>query len=123
MNLNLLSFQILLVLFQLFVKLNQGKKFAKPELKSSIEEFEEKLNKYHLEKKEQEVTARNAQAHKDRIDNLEGFIVAGKTRQENEDASITKGRCFRSYSTLFFYLYFSALPSRLASVSLLERLR
>ncbi|XP_021746972.1 condensin complex subunit 1 isoform X1 [Chenopodium quinoa] len=70
--------------------INKGKKFAKPELKSSIDEFEEKLNKFHLEKKEQEVTARNAKAHKDRIDNFESFTVASKAKQENEDASVTE---------------------------------
>lgn len=38
--------------------MKQGKKFAKPELKTCLEEFEEKLNKVHAEKKEQEVTAK-----------------------------------------------------------------
>uniref|UniRef100_A0A803MJ92 Condensin-1 complex subunit CAP-D2 n=1 Tax=Chenopodium quinoa TaxID=63459 RepID=A0A803MJ92_CHEQI len=70
--------------------INKGKKFAKPELKSSIDEFEEKLNTFHLEKKEQEVTARNAKAHKDRIDNFESLAVASKAKQENEDVSVTE---------------------------------
>ncbi|XP_010672998.2 condensin-1 complex subunit CAP-D2 [Beta vulgaris subsp. vulgaris] len=70
--------------------INKGKKFAKPELKSSIEEFEEKLNKFHLEKKEQEVTARNAQAHKNRIESLESVMVGGKTKLENEETFITE---------------------------------
>ncbi|KAL2895885.1 Condensin complex subunit 1 [Bienertia sinuspersici] len=70
--------------------INKGKKFAKTDLKSSIEEFEEKLNKFHLEKKEQEVTAQNAQAHKNRISSLEGFIATDTSKQETEDASNIK---------------------------------
>ncbi|KAK9726023.1 hypothetical protein RND81_05G185100 [Saponaria officinalis] len=66
--------------------INKAKKFAKPDLKSSIEEFEEKLNKFHLERKEQEVTARNAQARKNKTGSLEGFLVADKVKKENADA-------------------------------------
>lgn len=54
---------------------NQAKKFAKLELKTCIEEFEDKLNKFHMEKKEQEITARNAQIHQQKIDSREGFNV------------------------------------------------
>ncbi|XP_049394658.1 condensin-1 complex subunit CAP-D2-like [Solanum stenotomum] len=36
----------------------KGKKFAKHELKSCIEEFEEKLNKFDIERKEQELSTR-----------------------------------------------------------------
>ncbi|XP_057535381.1 condensin-1 complex subunit CAP-D2-like isoform X1 [Amaranthus tricolor] len=68
----------------------KAKKFAKPELKSAIEEFEEKLNKFHSEKKEQEVTARNAQDHKNRIDGLGDFTVADKIKHENGDATISE---------------------------------
>ncbi|KAI5396595.1 condensin-1 complex subunit CAP-D2 [Lathyrus oleraceus] len=53
--------------------LNKGKKFAKLELKTYIEEFEEKLTKFHTEKKEQEVTARNAQIHQQKIDSRENL--------------------------------------------------
>lgn len=53
----------------------QGKKFAKLELKACIEEFEDKLNKFHTDKKEQEVTARNAQIHQQKIGSREGFTV------------------------------------------------
>ncbi|CAK8571105.1 unnamed protein product [Lathyrus sativus] len=53
--------------------LNKAKKFAKLELKTYIEEFEEKLTKFHTEKKEQEVTARNAQIHQQKIDSRENF--------------------------------------------------
>ncbi|XP_074306747.1 condensin-1 complex subunit CAP-D2 isoform X2 [Silene latifolia] len=70
--------------------INKAKKFAKPDLKSSIEEFEEKLNKFHLEKKEQEVTARNAQAHRNKIGSLEGFLVADKNKKEKTVDSITE---------------------------------
>lgn len=62
--------------------INKSKKFAKPELKLCIEEFEEKLNKTHMERKEQEVTAKNAKVHQERIVNIETSFVAAK----NEDA-------------------------------------
>ncbi|GAU24201.1 hypothetical protein TSUD_23380, partial [Trifolium subterraneum] len=55
--------------------LNKAKKFAKLELKTYLEEFEDKLNKFHLEKKEQEVTARNAQIHQQKIDSRGSFNV------------------------------------------------
>ncbi|XP_015695348.1 condensin complex subunit 1 isoform X1 [Oryza brachyantha] len=55
------------------------KKFAKPDLKVCIEEFDEKLSKVHQEKKEQEATTRNAEAHKQRVGSLEGFMVTKET--------------------------------------------
>jgi len=76
------------------IRLNQGKKFAKPDLKSSVEEFEEKLNKFHLEKKEQEATARNAQAHRNKVGSLEGANVDGRN-EENSAADTSEGTCFR----------------------------
>ncbi|XP_010246866.1 PREDICTED: condensin complex subunit 1 isoform X2 [Nelumbo nucifera] len=64
----------------------KGKKFAKPELKSCIEEFEDKLNKFHLEKKEQEIIARNAQVHQQRVGNLEGLMATnGATEAADDD--------------------------------------
>ncbi|XP_042509695.1 condensin complex subunit 1 [Macadamia integrifolia] len=63
--------------------ISKGKKFAKPELKSCVEEFEEKLNKFHLERKEQEMTARNAQVHQQKVGCLEGLIV-GKDNAERD---------------------------------------
>ncbi|RWR88379.1 condensin complex subunit 1 [Cinnamomum micranthum f. kanehirae] len=67
--------------------INKGKKFAKPELKSCIEEFEEKLNKFHMERKEQEQTAINAQVHHKKVTSagVEGFMVA-KEGSGEEDA-------------------------------------
>ncbi|XP_009139047.2 condensin complex subunit 1 isoform X1 [Brassica rapa] len=62
--------------------INKGKKFAKPELKACIEEFEEKLNKFHLEKKEQEETARNAQLHVEKTKNMESLVVPSKVKEE-----------------------------------------
>ncbi|KAG2240838.1 hypothetical protein Bca52824_097053, partial [Brassica carinata] len=50
--------------------INKGKKFAKPELKACIEEFEEKVNKFHMEKKEQEET------------NMESLVVPSKVKDE-----------------------------------------
>uniref|UniRef100_A0ACD5WMZ2 Uncharacterized protein n=1 Tax=Avena sativa TaxID=4498 RepID=A0ACD5WMZ2_AVESA len=59
------------------------KKFAKPELKVCIEEFEEKVSKVHEEKKEQEATARNAEAHKQRIGSLDRILVTNEAGQND----------------------------------------
>ena len=69
----------------------QSKKFAKPELKLCIEEFEEKLNKTHIERKEQEATARNAQVHQQRIGNIETSSVAAKNEEDAPKSEITEG--------------------------------
>ncbi|KAF8395656.1 hypothetical protein HHK36_019606 [Tetracentron sinense] len=66
--------------------ISKGKKFAKPELRSCIEEFEEKLNKFHMEKKDQEITARNAQVHQQKVGNLEGLVAAKDFGEENAEA-------------------------------------
>ncbi|KAI3841576.1 hypothetical protein MKW92_007376 [Papaver armeniacum] len=65
--------------------ISKGKKFAKPELKACVEEFEEKLDKYHMEKKEQELTARNALMHQQKLNSLEELVV-GKDRKGQEDS-------------------------------------
>ncbi|XVF07116.1 hypothetical protein REPUB_Repub06bG0110700 [Reevesia pubescens] len=70
--------------------INKGKKFAKPELKVCIEEFEEKLNKFHMEKKEQEVTARNAEIHRQKVGNIEGFVKAGNDGEESAESDIVE---------------------------------
>ena len=75
--------------------LNQTKKFAKPELKSCIEEFEEKLVKFHIEKKEQERTAQNAETHKQKLSSLENFVAA-KNGEDSSDSEIVEGRCTKS---------------------------
>ncbi|KAL3534564.1 hypothetical protein ACH5RR_003025 [Cinchona calisaya] len=67
---------------------NKGKKFAKPELKSCIEEFEDKINKLHIEKKDQELTAQNAQAHKQRVESLGSFVVPKKEGEESGDSAV-----------------------------------
>ncbi|KAK6244268.1 hypothetical protein QUC31_010677 [Theobroma cacao] len=71
--------------------INKGKKFAKPELKVCIEEFEEKLNKFHMEKKEQEVTARNAEIHRQKVGNIEGFPMARNDEEESAESEIAEG--------------------------------
>lgn len=73
--------------------MKQGKKFAKPELKLCIEEFEDKLNKFHLEKKEQEVTAKNAQIHQQKIDSMEDFVVTRNAGEANIESDIDEGQC------------------------------
>ncbi|KAJ7972141.1 Condensin complex subunit 1 [Quillaja saponaria] len=70
--------------------INKGKKFAKPELKLCIEEFEDKLNKFHMEKKEQEATARNAQIHQQKIGNLDGFAEDRHGREYCEESDIAE---------------------------------
>ena len=54
-----------------YIWVYQSKKFAKPELKSCIDEFEEKLNKSHMERKEQEEIANNAHKHHQKIEILD----------------------------------------------------
>lgn len=56
----------------------QCKKFAKTELKSCIEEFEEKLNKIYVERKEHDATTRNAMAHQKKVGNLRGPVRVKK---------------------------------------------
>lgn len=73
--------------------MKQGKKFAKPELKTCLEEFEEKLNKVHTEKKEQEVTARNAQAHHEKMGSLETFTSSCSSGVEGVELDSTEGWC------------------------------
>lgn len=63
--------------------ISKCKKFAKPELKACIEEFEEKLNKINMERKEQETTARNAQVHQQKLGTLEVFMTNSKGVAEN----------------------------------------
>lgn len=47
-------------------------------MKACVEEFEEKLNKFHADKKEQEITARNAQAHSKKTGSLDRVIEGAK---------------------------------------------
>ncbi|KAL7097778.1 hypothetical protein ACP275_10G163900 [Erythranthe tilingii] len=70
--------------------INKGKKFAKPEVKSSIEEFEERINKLHNEKKEQVLTEKNAQAHQEKVDNFESLIATKKDGDESGESEITE---------------------------------
>eukprot|EP00257_Ricinus_communis_P021384 XP_015580865.1 condensin complex subunit 1 isoform X1 [Ricinus communis] len=70
--------------------INKAKKFAKPELKLCIEEFEEKLQKFHMEKKEQEVTARNAQIHRQKVENVERVVMARNEGEECEGSNINE---------------------------------
>ncbi|KZV57861.1 condensin complex subunit 1 [Dorcoceras hygrometricum] len=76
--------------------INKGKKFAKPELKSSIEEFEEKMNNFHAEKKEQELTAKNAQTHQVKTDGSIYFVAIKKDAEESDRSEITEGNGFGS---------------------------
>ncbi|XP_072982901.1 condensin-1 complex subunit CAP-D2 [Typha latifolia] len=70
------------------------KKFAKPEFKACIEEFDEKLSKIHMERKDQEITARNALAHQQKIGTLEGLLMndrGGGNNNENLSEDETDG--------------------------------
>ncbi|KAL5659591.1 hypothetical protein ACJX0J_032754, partial [Zea mays] len=67
--------------------ISKCKKFAKPELKICIEEFEEKLSKVHQEKKEQEETTKNAEAHRQRIDSLDEFLVTKEVSENSGNSA------------------------------------
>ncbi|GER25793.1 condensin complex subunit 1 [Striga asiatica] len=71
--------------------INKAKKFAKPELKSIIEEFEEKINKFHSEKKEQKLTEKNAQAHQQKVGTLgNNFMPIKKDVEDSGESEITE---------------------------------
>lgn len=84
-------------LFTFYPIFSQGKKFAKPELKTIIEEFEEKIDKYHSDKKEQVLTEKNAQAHQQKVSNIENFVATKKEAEESGGSEITEGRCSKYY--------------------------
>ncbi|KAL6530534.1 Condensin-1 complex subunit CAP-D2 [Orobanche minor] len=71
---------------------NKAKKIAKPELKLSIEEFEEKINKFHDEKKEQVLTEKNAQAHQQKVDNLGNSLRNKKNVEESGESEIIEAK-------------------------------
>ena len=62
------------------------------ELKSRIEEFE-KLDKFHMEQMEEEVTARNAHIHQQKVGSLECFMVAKSSAEEFSKTDIVEGMC------------------------------
>ncbi|KAK4724036.1 hypothetical protein R3W88_026815 [Solanum pinnatisectum] len=99
----------------LFVSTNQshyGKKFAKPELKSCIEEFEENFNKFDIERKEQELTAKNAQSHQQKVESLESITVTEKEEEEIGESEITKGSFLQVYCLFIQLLLFHVLLTR-----------
>ncbi|XP_039047059.1 condensin complex subunit 1-like [Hibiscus syriacus] len=71
--------------------INKSKKFAKPELKVCIEEFEEKLNKFHNERKEQEVTAKKAELHRQKVANVETFVTNANDGEESAESEVAEG--------------------------------
>ena len=81
----------------LWLPSNQCKKFAKPELKVCIEEFEEKLGKVHQEKKEQEVTTKNAEAHRQRIGSLDKFLASKEVEQSSGNSVEGKQKSFHLF--------------------------
>ncbi|KAK4412876.1 Condensin complex subunit [Sesamum alatum] len=82
--------------------INKGKKFAKPELKSIIEEFEEKIIKFHNEKKELVLAEKNAQVHQQKVDNLGTFMVTKKEAEESGESEITEAVSFGAIYNLKF---------------------
>lgn len=87
---------------------NQCKKFGKSDTKSCIEEFEEKLNKIHTERKEQEATAKKAQVQQ-KAGSLDGFLITEKNSVENVPEGNQLGFFFLSiqfYNILFFFYYY-----------------
>lgn len=88
------------------------KKFAKPELKACIEEFEEKINKFHIEKKELEITAKNAEAHQQKVQILENIRVSKEDGEESTGSETSGGWCTH-YSRLNPCCLYSSKLSRL----------
>ncbi|CAA6663531.1 unnamed protein product [Spirodela intermedia] len=67
--------------------ISKGKKFAKVDLKSCIEEFEQKLNQVHINRKEQEKTTQNALVYQQQIDGIKGLVFSKeRTDDESNDA-------------------------------------
>ncbi|XP_031473605.1 condensin-1 complex subunit CAP-D2 [Nymphaea colorata] len=64
------------------VIINKAKKFAKPEVKTCVEEFEEKMSKHHTERKEQEMTAHNALLHQQKVESIEKLVAKKGTRED-----------------------------------------
>lgn len=46
-----------------------------------------------MEKKEQEVTAKNAQIHQQKIDSMEDFVVTRNAGEVNIESDIDEGQC------------------------------
>ena len=84
----------------LWLPSNQCKKFAKPELKVCIEEFEEKLGKVHQEKKEQEETTKNAEAHRQRLGSLNEFVASKEVEQSSGNSVEGKKKSFHLFLNL-----------------------
>ncbi|KAG0453440.1 hypothetical protein HPP92_024744 [Vanilla planifolia] len=70
------------------VIVNKCKKFAKPELKSCIEEFEGMLHKIHVETKEQDETARNALTHQKKAGALGKLVKVEKGTGEDDENNV-----------------------------------
>lgn len=79
---------------------NQCKKFAKPELKVCIEEFEDKLSKVHQEKKEQEATTKNAEAHRQRVGSLDEFLASKEVAHSSGHSVEGKQKSFHLFLNL-----------------------
>jgi len=91
--------------------ISKCKKFAKPELKVCIEEFEEKLGKVHQEKKEQEETTKNAEAHRQRIGSLDKFLASKEVEQISGNSVEGKQKSFHLFLnrlTLYATCYITA---------------
>ncbi|KAJ4701121.1 Condensin complex subunit 1 [Melia azedarach] len=70
--------------------INKSKKFAKPELKVCIEEFEDKLNKFHIEKKELEVTTRKAEFHQQKVGAMGSLVADRNAGEEGPESDISE---------------------------------
>ncbi|KAL1548739.1 Condensin-1 complex subunit CAP-D2 [Salvia divinorum] len=92
--------------------INKGKKFAKPEQKAIIDEFEEKINKYHNEKKEQVLTEKNAQVHQQKVSNIESFVATKKEVDESGESEITEDEVETGNSEEAEVLHSKSKPTR-----------
>lgn len=53
------------------------------------------MNKFHIERKEQELTAKNAQTHQQKVESLESITVTEK-EEKIDESEITEGSFSKS---------------------------
>lgn len=62
-----------------------------------------------MEKKEQEETARNAEAHQQKLGNLKAFVADTQTGEENTDSATVEGLNLTCLLYIFYMLVKSIL--------------
>lgn len=70
------------------------------------------MNKYHIERKEQELTAKNAQSHQQKVESLESIKVTVKEEEEINESEISEGSSLQVYLLFIKLLLFHVLFTR-----------